>query len=204
MSDMNPPPDPGSGQQSWDAPSQQPGQQQPGAYPQGGYAPPGAPMSDFGRPLAEWWKRLVALIIDALVLSIPSMILFSIFFAGMFSAASVDPVTGEISGGSAGLFSAGFIGMALALAILPVIYYSVMNGSDRGQTVGKMAMKIQVRDATTGGPIGVGKGFVRSLLPFVVGAICGIISLIDGLAPLWDAKRQAWHDKMANSVVVDA
>jgi uncharacterized RDD family membrane protein YckC len=209
MSDTNPPQGPGSGQEWSSAP---PPQQQggpwappPGQYPGGGYAPSG-PVSSFGAPLAEWWKRLVAIIIDGLILAIPTYLIIFVVFAGTFTAgqATIDPVTGEITGGSPGMFSGAFIGVGLVAMIIPLIYYAVMNGSERGQTVGKMAMSIRVRDANTGGPIGVGKGFVRALIPTIGGAICGLISLIDGLAPLWDAKRQAWHDKMANSVVVDA
>ena len=161
-------------------------------------------MSQFGAPLAEWWKRLVAIIIDAVILMIPIyIIIFGVMGASFAAGGGVDPETGLPAGGG-GLFSGALIGSTLMAAIIPFIYYSVMNGSEKGQTVGKMAMKIRVRDAATGGAIGIGRGFVRSLIPTFAGAICGIISLIDGLAPLWDNKRQAWHDKMANSVVVDA
>ena len=27
--------------------------------------------------------------------------------------------------------------------------------------------------------------------------------VLDNLAPLWDKRRQAWHDKVAGSIVVD-
>src|SRR5688500_10810915 len=112
MSDMNQPPDQGSGQpqqppqqppQQW---GQQPppqqgdwGQQPPPPYPGGGgYAPPGAPMSQFGRPLAEWWKRLVAILIDGLILAIPVWIIFGLLFAGATTTVEVDPATGELTG----------------------------------------------------------------------------------------------------------
>jgi uncharacterized RDD family membrane protein YckC len=80
-----------------------------------------------------------------------------------------------------------------------------MNGSEKGQTVGKMVMKIQVRDENTGGPIGYGKAALRTLVYLVLAAFtCGVGGLLDGLWPLWDPKRQALHDKPANSLVVDA
>ncbi len=44
---------------------------------------------------------------------------------------------------------------ATSSSLLPLaLYYGIMNGSRRGQTVGKMALGIAVRDARTGQRIG--------------------------------------------------
>ena len=67
----------------------------------------------------------------------------------------------------------------------------------------KMAMRIQVRDIDTGGPIGVGRGFCRQLMIYLFTFACVIPLLLDYLSPLWDQRRQAWHDKVVRSVVVD-
>ena len=79
----------------------------------------------------------------------------------------------------------------------------MLNGGPKGQTVGKMALRIQVRDIDTGGPIGYGRGLGRQLMIYVFALACGIGLLLDYLSPLWDKKRQAWHDKVVRSVVVD-
>ena len=56
----------------------------------------------------------------------------------------------------------------------------------------------------TGGAIGVGAGLARYGVMFVLFILCVIPELVDGLWPLWDKKRQTWHDKVVKSVVVDA
>jgi uncharacterized RDD family membrane protein YckC len=125
----------------------------------------------------------------------------------------LDPVTGELEedvfDGGFGPFngvSLGFSGLSLAASLL---YYGLLNGGDRGQTVGKRVLSIQVRDATSGGPIGVGRGVLRALVAwgpgqaFTFAFVGGIWTVLDGLWPLWDERRQALHDKVANSVVVD-
>ena len=78
-----------------------------------------------------------------------------------------------------------------------------MNGSRRGQTVGKIALGIAVRDARTGGPIGFWRALGRNAITVVFRLLLYIPYILDSLAPLWDARRQAWHDKVVHSVVVD-
>src|SRR3954452_12731699 len=71
------------------------GGQQPYGQPQYG-APMGAPsLTDpQGRPLAEWWKRLVALIIDLVILGIVQLILMRVvgFIAGWFLGVVIQAV----------------------------------------------------------------------------------------------------------------
>ena len=210
-----PPPGPGWQQPGggWQQqPPQSPPPQQP--PPPGGYGPPPPgygyqqqqqPMGPSGQPLSEWWKRLLAIIIDGLIIFVPIYVIFFGLVGTSFSrSVEVDPITGDITRGGGLLAGAGLVYM-LALFIVPTVYYAVLNGSDRGQTVGKMVLKIQVRDASNGGPIGVGRGFVRSLVTQALSFFtCGIGGILDGLWPLWDQRRQALHDKVANSVVVDA
>jgi uncharacterized RDD family membrane protein YckC len=161
------------------------------------------PVDALGRPLAEWWKRLVAYLIDGFAVGIPGTIIFVVLFAGSISQLETDPVTGEITSGGGALVGSYIIGYALYFAI-GTVYFGVMNGGARGQTLGKMALKIQVRSATTGGPIGVGRGFGRYLITIPLSLVtCGLGGILDGLWPLWDAKRQALHDKVVNSVVIE-
>ena len=153
----------------------------PPAAPFGAYVPQqvsARPLSAFGRPLADWWKRLVALIIDGIVLGVVADLIGLVLGFHRFTLVVFDVALG-------------------------FVYYGVLNGSNRGQTVGKMALRIQVR-SETGGPLGIGAGFVRYAVVFVLTLLCGIPELLDGLWPLWDKQRQTWHDKVVKSVVVDA
>jgi uncharacterized RDD family membrane protein YckC len=180
----------------------------PPTVPQGGPPPAsyGGPPTAGGQAYAEWWKRVVAAIIDALIIGIPGSILLSVLSIGTFNAAKTvcDPNTGicTIEGGSG--FFVGWIISQLVFMAIAAGYQIYFNGSEKGQTVGKMAMKIQVRDEATGGPIGYGKAGLRWLVGGILAVFtCGIGSLIDLLFPLWDPKKQTLHDKAANSVVVD-
>ena len=88
---------------------------------------------------------------------------------------------------------------------MAIAYYAVLNGSETGQTFGKWALGIQVRDAAgAGGTIGVQRAALRyvtvglfRIVPFFLA-----FTILDGLWPLWDRHRQALHDKIAGSVVV--
>ena len=128
--------------------------------------------------MAEWWRRFAALVIDSAVLWIPTMLV----------TRSMD--------------------RPLGLAIWVVVgftYFTVLNGGQRGQTLGKMVWNIRVRDAATGGPLGPAKAAVRYLAPALLSIVTfGLIWLPDGLWLFWDRRRQTLHDKVAGSVVVMA
>ena len=149
------------------------------------------PMTVFGQMASPWWKRAVALIIDSLVLAVPLNLLTALL--GGFEARTVD---GETQ------FNVEGPGFVISI-VVAILYYTLLNGGPKGQTVGKMALRIQVRDIDTGGAIGYGRGLGRQLVIYVFALACGIGLLLDYLSPLWDKKRQAWHDKVVRSVVVD-
>ncbi|WP_141779233.1 RDD family protein [Nocardioides albertanoniae] len=101
-------------------------------------------------------------------------------------------------------------GVALVLGVVLVVWLvgAVLTGSG-GKTPGKVALGLRVvsDDAGSGGgPIGVGKAFVRQGLL----GLCTIPTLGIGTATFaWVAamddrgRRQGWHDRRAGSVVVD-
>ena len=168
---------------------------QPSAYP----APPQAgtaPVS--GEPVySPWWKRVLAALLDALVLSVPFGILAALL--GANTPFQTDEFTGEVSFELTGAYVATWlIGLVLSL-----VYYIVLEGGAGGATLGKMALGIQLRDAETFGPIGYGRAFARRLVASLLWWALFIPGLLDVLSPLWDRRRQTWHDKAVNGVVVD-
>lgn len=205
-------PPPGGGQQY----PPQPGQPPPGQYPPqqpppGGYPPPGqqyatVPVAPWGAPLASWGKRVGAALIDALVVGIPAVIIMVAAGIGTFASAecTFNATTGVTECTGSNNF---FIAFALTQGIpylVFAVYGTIMNGGERGQTVGKMALKIQVRDEATGGPLGYGKAFLRWLVGAGLSLLtCGLGGLVDALFPLWDNKRQTIHDKAVSSLVVE-
>jgi uncharacterized RDD family membrane protein YckC len=111
--------------------------------------------------------------------------------------------TSSSTSSNAGEVIAGILFVWIIAAIPGAIYYGAMNGSRRGQTLGKMALGIAVRDARTGGQVGFWRAVGRFLITLVFGLFFSIPYIIDSLAPLWDGRRQSWHDKVAHTVVVD-
>lgn len=163
----------------------------------------GQPVDSQGRVLAHWWKRVVALLIDGVILWVVNFIL-SLVLGGALNFASeptFNPETGQIEGGSG--FFVGLILGNLILLLVGVAYYVFFNGGEKGQTPGKMVMKIQVRDEATGGPAGYGKAALRYIVGAVLFLLCFIPGVVDMLFPLWDPKRQTLHDKAANTLVID-
>jgi len=135
----------------------------------------------FGRPLAPWGLRLGAFFIDEVFIRIVAAL--AAFALGLHHQ---------------------FGGRILWL-LMAVGYYAVLNGSEMGQTFGKRLFGIQVRDASAeGGSIGVGRAGLRFVTVglFRIVPFFGLFTVLDGLWPLWDPRRQALHDKIAGSVVV--
>jgi uncharacterized RDD family membrane protein YckC len=153
-----------------------------------------------GQPLAPWWKRLVAILIDLAIIGVCYyIVILAITIAthgGTHKTTSNKPV--DVAALIVGLV------VLIVLSALPAaIYYGIMNGSARGQTVGKMAMGIAVRDSRHLHKIGFWRAFGRYLIMVVFMIALYIPYILDVLAPLWDGRRQAWHDKVAHSVVID-
>jgi uncharacterized RDD family membrane protein YckC len=149
-------------------------------------------------PLAPWWKRLIAILLDAAIIGTVFLLFFAII--GALSSHSTDSTTSSTSSANV---AAGVVALIVLAALPNLLYAGIMNGSRRGQTLGKMAMGIAVRDARTGGKIGTWRGIGRYAITIVFDVLFVIPYLLDSLAPLWDGRRQAWHDRVVHSVVVD-
>ncbi|WP_344966700.1 RDD family protein [Streptosporangium fragile] len=190
---------PGYGQQAQPGYGQQPG------YAQAYGGPPGAPA-----PLAEWWQRLVARIIDGVILAIPIFILSLILGIFFLASSTYDLSTGEYTAAT----SIGTILTAVLAAGICFAYEFFMLGKG-GQTVGKMVMGIKV--VPVGAvlpPGGLPSGaalkragvlygpYALNWVPFLSWVV-SIFGLVNVLWLLWDRPlQQALHDKVAETVVV--
>jgi uncharacterized RDD family membrane protein YckC len=159
-------------------------------YPAPAYGPAPAELS-----YSPWWKRVVATLIDCAVIWIPLSILSGVVFA---ASSTKDAVTGETT-----LNNVGAIVVWLLSVVGSWTYYVLMEGGPGGATVGKLAMGIQVRTASTAEPIGYARAFGRRVMAVVFWVLLFLPGLLDLLWPLWDGRRQTWHDKVLGTVVVD-
>jgi len=118
-------------------------------------------------------------------------------FGIRFVAALIDGILLGIIGGLLSLILGRTLGTVLQI-LLGLAYYSYLEGSPSGQTVGKRAMSIRVVDFSGGGAIGTTRGLIRYL-----GRIASAIPCLLGYFwMLWDKDKQTWHDKIATTVVV--
>ena len=134
---------------------------------------------DAGTGYVGFWARFLAFLIDSvcvLLLTIPLM------FAVYGQATSPQP------------FALGDILINIVLPAVVVIALWIAFGA----TPGKMALGAAIVDADTGAPLTPAKAVVRYL-----GYFLSIIPLCAGFAWIaFDKRKQGWHDKLANSVVV--
>ena len=163
--------------------------------------------------MAEWWQRLLAILID-FALFVGLSILVDIALRPVLSS--------SITTNNSGYFffntSRSLLAVVLASLVTGVVtlgYFGLLEGGEKGQTVGKKALGIAVVDAATGGSIGTTRAVLRRIIIFpnlvltlipIVGSIVALFTypyiLVAALSPLWDSRRQGLHDKAEKTIVV--
>jgi len=196
--------------------------QSPGQFPaqQGWQSHPSRSTTPDGVALSGWWRRVLARLIDGVIVWIVALPLtfiplgrvgtiFMDYFQQVVAAAEAGSSTlpaqptAELAGPV----------LQVSLTVL-VIYlaYEIALLTRTGATIGRRAAGISVRLRDRPGPpplVAVLKrtavkeaGTLVGALP-LVGILGSVFSLVDVLWPLWDDKKQAIHDKVgATNVVV--
>ena len=71
--------------------------------------------------------------------------------------------------------------------VIVLLYGAVLCGSERGQTLGMMAVGARAVDANSGGPIGFWRGLGRAGFEYLLFVIFFVPWVVDMLFPAWDA-----------------
>lgn len=129
---------------------------------------------------AGFWIRVVAMIIDTIVLSFGIGILAFAFGAAAIMAESISLL----------------LVIYLMFFVLVYGYFTVMESSEKQATLGKMAVGIKVGDER-GNRLTTMNALGRSLGKILSGAILYIGYIMVG----FDSRKQGLHDKLANTVV---
>ena len=142
---------------------------------------------------ASWWRRSVALLIDGVIVTIVTLVIFFVvgIVVGLGGAARAGRPAAVES--LSALFFIGYF-------VIPALYFVAGNGL--GATVGKSMLGIRVRRDDDDEPIGLVRSFLRYVVPVGFAALLLIPYLVDYLWPLWDSRNQSLHDKVAGSIVV--
>lgn len=172
--------------------------------PAPGYDPSVGPQAG-ARP-AELLDRFLARLIDGILLAVVNVIIVSVL------------VVGALMGESGGLYGAsGYAATAVSAVIGAVIYvgYFAWMESSRGQTVGKMVMKLRTLGPTGGNPtleqavrrniwMGAGLLGVIPIIGGLIGALLELAAVIMIAVGISNdtANRRAWHDHFAGGTRV--
>lgn len=141
-------------------------------------------MSPSDEHLAGFWRRFAALLIDILLLALIAVLLpIPGYGMALFDSEQTDSINGPVD------FLISYVLPAIATVWFWLRYQA---------TPGKLALRAYVVDATTGSPITMWQALIR-----YVGYFVSLLPL--GLGYIWvvfDERKQSWHDKMANTLVV--
>ena len=157
-------------------------------------------MEQTQRTYAGFWMRLLASIIDGILLGIINIIILVPFLGLVGLTAAAHASDADMDSGSAGLMIAllsTYLISMLAVAVAGWLYFALMESSARGATLGKMALGLRVVDLN-GGRIGFGRATGRYFGKIISAAILCIGYIMAGFTQ----QKQALHDIMAGCLVV--
>jgi uncharacterized RDD family membrane protein YckC len=130
-------------------------------------------------------RRFIATLVDTFWLALVTVPLLVLFYGWEYFA----PGSENGAGGVADIL------ISYVLPIAVVLTFWVVKQA----TPGKMVVHSRIVDASHGGTPSKGQFIIRYL-----GYYVSLIPLGLGfLWILWDPRRQGWHDKIANTVVID-
>ena len=130
-----------------------------------------------------FWIRVVAYIIDAIILGIVGAIL---------------SVPLGVNYGDMNSLSSGAARTSNGIDLLLSFLYFTLLWSYMGASLGQRILGLRVVDATTGQPISFGKAALRWLGLIISFLVC----FIGVIWVAFDARKQGWMDKIAGTVVV--
>ena len=140
-----------------------------------------------GWRFAGFWVRFIAYLIDAVIITIPLLVL-ALLIGGTARTAT--------AAGDADTTRA--LGLVVLLAILLLVFGYFPFWWARGATPGMMPFRMRVVRTEDGSRIGIGRAILR-YLGFLVAGSFMYIGLIWAA---FDERKQGWHDKIADTYVI--
>jgi uncharacterized RDD family membrane protein YckC len=162
------------------------------SVPTSGSVPPPPPVWDArptGTPAVAYggfWIRVVAYIIDAVVLGIASSVLFGLF--------GISLVPTDFSNYD---LPQSFVWINLAWVAVVWLYFALLESAPRGATIGKMALGLRV---VTGD--GQQLSFLNATGRYFAKILSGMFFCIGYMMVGWTERKRGLHDMIANTVVI--
>lgn len=146
---------------------------------------------------AGFWRRFVALMIDNIILSIPTGLLATVFMMVQMPQLMAAQTEEEIAAVLPGMFLVSILSNILFF-VLFILYTAFMESSSKQATLGKMAMSIKVVDIN-GQRLNFWHAAGRNL-----GKVVSYFIIYFGFfMAAFTRRRQALHDIMASTFVVN-
>jgi uncharacterized RDD family membrane protein YckC len=139
--------------------------------------------------LASFWVRLLAYVIDAILISVSLS-----FFASEFVLQLYKEMETNINSNESLIARLKF---NLIIFVISAMYHSIFEATPMRGSIGKKLCKLAVVDAD-GRRLSVLKALIRNFGKLLSSIVFGV----GYLAILWDDHKQAWHDKMAKTYVI--
>ncbi len=183
------------------------------------YGHPAGPMvtTADGVPLAGWWWRVLAAVIDNVLLSTVVTIIAAPVWLPIYEAfaAYLEAVIEAAQAGAAAppvmdpnqLIPIRAQVILTALSVGLGLLYHVTFLRWKGATLGKLACRLRVVPVDRGldpGPLSWNAVVIRAAVWVLPGisSLLALFTVVDALFPLWHPKRQALHDLAAKTQVV--
>ena len=132
---------------------------------------------------AGFWIRLVASFIDGILLIVITLPILYFTYGKAYFAVDAPAVMGYVD-----------IIVSWFLPIVATLLFWIY----RAGTPGKLILKLAVVDADTGKNLTVPQSIIR----YITYIISALPLFLGYFWVAWDEKKQAWHDKLARSVVI--
>lgn len=180
---------------------------------------PSGPTTPDGTSLAQWWQRLLAALIDGVLVQVLGIALAFPWwrdFLSWYVRFLTDATSMTSSTDLVALITE--ISDEMARYIVPIVLiqaavtfaYHVAFLHRNGASVGKLALGIRVRRVGRPGPLTLMEAARRQALQLVltllglvpiIGSMTGLLGYLDEAWLLWDPRRQCLHDKFGDTLV---
>jgi uncharacterized RDD family membrane protein YckC len=165
--------------------------------------PPSGDAAPTGEQPADLMTRFLAKLIDGILLMIVNFIIVTTLIFGVFFSTGMGSRGGFMP--FAGFSVAGLIA-SVVTAVIWVGYFAFMESS-KGQTVGKMLLKLEVRGPDGGNPsmevaIKRNAWMALSIIPFIGGLAQLVVAIIIAVTINNSATNTGWHDEFAGGTSV--
>lgn len=166
-------------------------------------APPPPPPMATARTYAGFWKRVIAYLVDAIVLYFPNMVIDRML-GGAAAQITLEQALSNTVGDVQRMleayqhYYAAMWPAMLAGAIVAWLYFAACESSPWQATIGKLALGIRVTDLQ-----GRRIGFAHALGRYGAKLVSFLVLFIGVLMVAWTPRKQGLHDLMAGTLVLN-